>query len=190
MTQAGRIVEQQFDFPRGFRAQFFTSIHEEGYEMYAVTTDNLADRVLHYRYVHELNCWVDDAERIVMHPVEVGALEVPATLGEPLCRRLQDLFPGCPIIGHNNQRMTILTRPEAHESGLDDVLLSLGAALVESTALVVLPSPATEASGYRWWASTPRDAFRPRLETVIRVADQISGRGCLVMRYGRGGGFR
>ncbi|MEG8181921.1 hypothetical protein GZH49_25830 [Nocardia terpenica] len=158
--------------------------------MYTATTDDLSERVRHYRNVYELNCWADDAERIVMHPVDVGALEVPATLGESLCRRLQDLIQGCPVIGHSNQRMTILTRPEAHESGLDDVLLSLRATLVESTALVVLPSPATEASGYRRWASTPRNAFRPRLETVIRLADQISGRGCLVMGYGRGGGIR
>lgn len=158
--------------------------------MSTVTSNALARRVHHYRYACQLDCWIDDAERIVMRPLGVGALEVPATLGDLLCHRLQILSPGCPVVIHNNQRMTILTRPESHDPALDDALLPLRACLLKSTDLVVLPSPATEASGFRRWASAPRDSFRPTTETVIRIADNITGRGRLAMRYGRGGGFQ
>ncbi|MEV6274807.1 hypothetical protein [Nocardia sp. NPDC051832] len=150
-------------------------------EAFAATQDALA-RCRRYRKDHGLYGVVDPAlGRIMLEVGAVGAVVMPATLGERV-RTL--LAPGQastgPVIAHpRSGRWTFLTGP-TDSSYLDMALFSDLFRVCASVALpgtrLVLPSPADEQGGYRLWIDPPQRDFRPLLGDVVAATRACSAR--------------
>ncbi|QIS21384.1 hypothetical protein [Nocardia terpenica] len=116
---------------------------------------------------------------------------MPSPLGEGVHNRLREIGTSCPIFAHDRGMWTFLTqRRIGADPIVDAMLLGLGARIESYGQEIVLPSPLTEKDGVRQWVSVPYDQFRPSMDTVVYVADYVSGRRCLAMRHGRGGDIR
>ncbi|WP_280312410.1 DNA-directed RNA polymerase subunit beta [Nocardia abscessus] len=143
-----------------------------------MSTDPAADATLtrchHYRHVYGLPCYVhEETRRITLRAGDIGAVTVPEQLGRMVHADLSKQYLLGPVIAHGSGRWTILVRPDdtnrlADDSNIFVALLRASATIVPNGGEILLPSPADERTGYRWWVVAPRDAFRPHISTVVQ----------------------
>lgn len=143
-----------------------------------MNTDLAADPTLtrcqRYRHVYGLPCYVhEETRRITLRAGDVGAVTVPEQLGRMVHSDLARQYLLGPVIAHGSGRWTILVRPDETHQLADDsdifiALLRARATVVPDGGEILLPSPADERTGYRWWVVAPRDAFRPHISTVVQ----------------------
>ncbi|MFF7943091.1 DNA-directed RNA polymerase subunit beta [Nocardia gamkensis] len=143
-----------------------------------MSTDSAPDpsltRCQHYRHVYGLPCYVhEETRRITLRAGNVGAVTVPEQLGRIVCTDLAKQYLLGPVIAHGSGRWTILVRPDdtnqlANDGDIFIALLRASATIVPDGGEILLPSPADERTGYRWWVVAPRDAFRPHITTVVQ----------------------
>ncbi|NKY26817.1 hypothetical protein [Nocardia gamkensis] len=143
-----------------------------------MNTDPDADPTLircqRYRHVYGLPCYVhEETRRITLRAGDIGAVAVPEQLGRMVRSDLARQYLLGPVIAHGSGRWTILVRPDETHQLADDsdifiALLRARATIVPYGGEILLPSPADEQTGYRWWVVAPRDAFRPHISTVVQ----------------------
>ncbi|MCX4096282.1 hypothetical protein [Nocardia sp. alder85J] len=140
--------------------------------MTTFTGQTVADRVLmqahHYRTNGRLYCRIDSTNsRILLRATDVGAVTMPAVVGELVRARFRSYAAG-PIFAHG-ERWTFLTLPHRLDSDLGTVaaLNSHNAQIVPNGATLLLPSPGDPFSDCRRWIVAPQDALRPTMHTVI-----------------------
>ncbi|MGY5306772.1 DNA-directed RNA polymerase subunit beta [Nocardia gipuzkoensis] len=143
-----------------------------------MSTDPAPDATLtrcqHYRHVYGLPCYVhEETRRITLRAGDIGAVTVPELLGRMVLADLSEQYLLGPVIAHGSGRWTMLVRPDgtnqlANDSDIFVALLRASATIVPDGGEILLPSPADERSGYRWWVVAPRDAFRPHISTVVQ----------------------
>ncbi|MBE8523068.1 hypothetical protein ILP97_37195 [Amycolatopsis sp. H6(2020)] len=99
-------------------------------------------------------------DRIVLQLGGVfGAVSMPAVLGHKVVASLQIRRMSAPALAHpGGQRWTLLSGPSTVT--LEDLatLVPLGVSVVSDAAVVVLPSPETEALGLWHWIEQPSRA--------------------------------
>ncbi|WP_410575653.1 hypothetical protein [Amycolatopsis sp. cmx-4-61] len=104
-----------------------------------------------------------DGDRIVLQLGGVfGAVTMPAGLGRKVVASLRVRAMPAPALAHpGGQRWTLLSGPGTVT--LEDLaaLVPLGVSVVGETAVVVLPSPETEALGLWHWVQQPTPADLP-----------------------------
>ncbi|MFI9506302.1 DNA-directed RNA polymerase subunit beta [Nocardia sp. NPDC052566] len=136
--------------------------------------DTPTSRCAFYRHTCGLPAGIHpEIGRIVVKAGAVGAITMPATLGQ---RVRDDLLHKRialgPIISHaRSGRWTFLVRPDVR----DDVqvfgeLFRLNVSIVPIGGEIALPSPDDARTGYRQWVVPPRDNARPSgLDIVAAV---------------------
>ncbi|MBF6086034.1 hypothetical protein IU438_00315 [Nocardia cyriacigeorgica] len=139
-------------------------------------------RCRRYRTEHGLFADVDQAlGRIVLEIGAVGAVAMPAVLGERVHDRLDSRgMRNGPIIAHpRSSRWTFLTEP-VDDSYLDTDLFADLFRECASVALpgsqIVLPSPADERNGYRIWINPPQGDYRPEFGDVVAATRAVAVR--------------
>lgn len=147
-------------------------------------TDDAESRVRLYQDLFHIDCW-NTYGHIVVRAIDIGAVTAPIVLGRSVRTRLRELRLPCPIIEHDSNRWTFLTRTVTGAEQFSAVLLALDASIVDYGAAILLPSPMSEASRRRCWVDTPAGSARPETEAIVRIVDHISGRRALAMRSGR-----
>ncbi|WP_328438325.1 DNA-directed RNA polymerase subunit beta [Nocardia puris] len=136
-----------------------------------------------YRAVCDLPAVIDASGRISFSTGMVGALRMPADLGQRVKAGLdRQKLGGGPVISHpRSHTWLFLVRPDIPESPDDEPSLWRNHVhVIRRGGSVALPGPSESRSQYRAWISAPRSAFRP---SGLVVLDQV--RACL-----RGSGVR
>jgi hypothetical protein len=134
------------------------------------TDESAVTRAHYYSDVCGIPCGPPgEADRIILHAWDVGALAMPSALGERVHDRMRLVGASGPIFSHDTDRWTFLTRPHrlGGDLGLAARLNRFNAQLVPSGAEILLPSPADEDMGRRRWVVQPGDMFRPLMETLM-----------------------
>ncbi|MET7770436.1 hypothetical protein [Nocardia sp. NPDC005366] len=140
-------------------------------EEYTAIQDAFA-RCRRYRKEHRLYGVVDASlGRIMLEVGAVGAVVMPASLGEHVRDLIGARGPLGPIIAHpRSGRWTFLTGP-TDNSYLDIALFSdlfrVCASVAQPGSRIVLPSPSDEHGGYRCWVAAPQRDYRPGLAEVV-----------------------
>lgn len=142
------------------------------------TSEDAVTRVHYYRNVCGIPCGPHgDSDRITLHIRDIGALSMPASLGERTHDRMLLAGVSGPIFSHDIDRWTFLTGP--HQLGGEMTLVArlnaLNVQIVPIGAEVLLPSPADEVSRRRRWIAKPRDMFRPSIGTVLNALGHVTG---------------
>lgn len=134
-----------------------------------------------YRRVCDLPANIDPPQlgRIVMKVGHVGALTMPAHLGQSVKVRMQQAGSDLgPVVSHpRRNRWTFLIRPDIP----DDVRLfaemyRLDVSVVRTGGTVALPSPADKGAQFRRWIEPPCCTFRPSGLAVVDTIRACSGR--------------
>ncbi|QIS22897.1 hypothetical protein [Nocardia terpenica] len=137
---------------------------------------DIGERARFYRNICGLPCRADaNSGRIVLQAGDIGAVTLPMSLGEQVHGRLTAAGAAGPVIGHDTDRWTLLTRP--HGYGGDIVLAAelnaFNVQLVPPGATVLLPSTLDDPSGRIRWVAPPRDDFRPAMDAVLDTLDYV-----------------
>ncbi|WP_433602624.1 DNA-directed RNA polymerase subunit beta [Nocardia sp. CA-135953] len=143
--------------------------------------DTPLSRCHFYRRVCDLPANVDPPQlgRIVMKVEHVGALTMPAHLGQSVKTYMQqcgsDLGPVC---SHPRQnRWAYLIRPDIpDDTRLFAEMYRLDVQVVRAGGTVALPSPADKGAQFRRWIEPPRCTFRPSGLVVVDAIRACSGR--------------
>ncbi|MTE11892.1 hypothetical protein [Nocardia aurantiaca] len=149
---------------------------------YTATQEALA-RCRRYRKDHGLYGVVDSAlGRIMLEVGAVGAVTMPANLGQRVRDRLMARHRCGPIIAHpRSGRWTFLTGPtddSYHDTALFSDLFRDCVSVALPGSNIVLPSPSDEHSAYRAWTHPPEGDYRPELAEVLaatRECHPVSG---------------
>ncbi|WP_378738815.1 DNA-directed RNA polymerase subunit beta [Nocardia brasiliensis] len=145
-----------------------------------VFADTSISRCTYYRRTCGLPAGIHpEAGRIVVKAGVVGAITMPAGLGE----RVRDdmLFRGCPlgpVVAHiRSRRWTFLCRPDVPDDlRLFAELFRLDVSIVPFGGEIALPSPADARAACRAWVVLPRDTFRPSGAVIIDYVRACTGR--------------
>ncbi|MFI5780306.1 hypothetical protein [Nocardia sp. NPDC051570] len=144
--------------------------------MTAEAPDGITERVRYYRTICGLPCGPHaNSGRIILRTWDIGAITLPMPLGEGVHEHLVAANTPGPVIGHDNDRWTLLTRPHRLDGDmmLAARLHAINAHLVPCGATVLLPGPDDEAARRMRWILKPRDMFRPAMETVLAALDYV-----------------
>ncbi|WP_280387712.1 hypothetical protein [Nocardia wallacei] len=135
--------------------------------------EEIEKRIAQYNAAFGIPCRIDHGGRIVMRLTDIGAVKMPVALGEATRDRMRVLGIGCQIVGEADA-WTFLVRPYRIDADpvLGAIALGLGIEAIRCGEAIRLPSPGDQSCR---WVAGPRDAFRPSVETVLHVADLISG---------------
>lgn len=118
--------------------------------------------------------------RIVVRAGRVGAITMPARLGQKVRTLMQDRRSALgPIVSHPRSRRWIyLVRPDLpDEVRLFAELFRLDVSVARGGAQIALPSPADRSASFRVWIEPPRDTFRPSGSVVVAAVRVCVRRG-------------
>ncbi|WP_159837631.1 DNA-directed RNA polymerase subunit beta [Nocardia sp. CY41] len=141
--------------------------------------DTPASRCLFYRQCGLAAVVQPELGRIVVPAGRVGAITMPARLGQEVKALMQ--VRRCalgPIFSHpRSGRWTYLVRPDLpDEVGLFAELFRSNVSVARYGAQIALPSPADRSPCFRVWVEPPRDTFRPSGSVVVAAIRLRAGR--------------
>ncbi|MBF6463753.1 DNA-directed RNA polymerase subunit beta [Nocardia beijingensis] len=141
--------------------------------------DTPVSRCLFYRRCGLAAAVQPELGRIVVPAGRVGAITMPARLGQEVKALMQ--VRRCalgPIISHpRSGRWTYLVRPDLpDEVGLFAELFRSNVSVARYGAQIALPSPADRSPSFRVWVEPPRDTFRPSGSVVVAAIRLRAGR--------------
>ncbi|MGW4768662.1 DNA-directed RNA polymerase subunit beta [Nocardia sp. NPDC004278] len=150
--------------------------------------DTPLSRCHFYRRVCDLPANIDPPQlgRIVMKVEHVGALTMPAHLGQSVKFHMQQQGSDLgPVSSHpRRNRWTFLIRPDIPDDvGLFTEMYRLDVSVVRAGGTIALPSPADKGAQFRRWIEPPRCTFRPSGLAVVDAIRASSGRYRPVRRW-------
>ncbi|MFB8279560.1 DNA-directed RNA polymerase subunit beta [Nocardia colli] len=143
--------------------------------------DNPTSRCRYYRDVCDLPATVTPPDRILLSAGSVGAITMPARLGDRVrTRLLWSGSPTSPIALHpRSKRWTFLVRPDVptDDTPLFRELFRLDVHIVPQGASIALPAPTDSSRDIRHWVTPPRGTFRPSGFAVIEAISSLAATG-------------
>jgi hypothetical protein len=134
-------------------------------------------RCEYYRTECGLPAQLVEDDRIVLQLGGVfGAVTMPVGLGRKVIASLQGRAMPAPALAHpGGQRWTLLSGPGTVTLEEVAALVPLGVSVVGETAVVVLPSPETEALDLWHWVQQPSQADLPPQAALLATTRAMAG---------------